>query len=148
MQNQKTLVGGFIENLAESCQQQHSYMPEPSRALLDLDSRGGCPYVSRGDRDVGSGGCFFHLGCSTANRVATNGDSFTLASLRPESTWIHTMADSININAIMKIKTPVTTASSLSLKIKWALPRLAANIRACDKNPIRTLGSNILCQDA
>ena len=45
-----------------------------------------------------------HPCSSAAKRVATNGDSFTLACLRPESTRTHSTADSIRISATITIK--------------------------------------------
>jgi len=90
-----------------------------------------------------------HPCSSVAKRVVTKGDSFTLACLRPESTFTHSTTDSIRIRVIIAIRVPVTIASRRSLKIKRRLaPGLETSCAACDKNPMRGLGSKILCHEA
>ena len=92
-----------------------------------------------------------HPCSSVAKPLGTNGVSFTPACLRPESTLSHRNADSIKINATIKIKTPVTSASRRSLKMRREFAAVAgpiASCRACARNPIRGLGSNILCHEA
>src|SRR5205823_151266 len=116
---QKTLVSGFVKNLLQN---RHENCRNGSHP--------------------------FHPCSSVANRVGTNGDSFTFASFRPESMRIHSSIDSSKIIATITIKIPVTNASSRSLKISRAFPPVAANCRACDKKPILGLASNILCNDA
>src|SRR5437773_12224449 len=86
---QKALVSGFVKNLSQNGHQNCRNSSHP-----------------------------LHPCSSVANRVATNGDSFTFASFRPESMRIHSSADSSKIIATIMIKIPVTNASSRSLKIK------------------------------
>src|SRR6266481_2627359 len=120
---QEASIGRFVENLSQGGTENLS-------ARLELSSQ--------------QSDCLHP--CSSAKRVATNGDSFTLACLRPESTRTHSTIDSIKIKPIITIKVPVTNASRRSLKIRRTfVPGLAANCVAWDKNPIRGLGSKILC---
>src|SRR5437879_2860150 len=116
---QKALVSGFVKNLSQNGHQNCRNSSHP-----------------------------LHPCSSVANRVGTNGDSFTFASFRPESMRIHSSIDSSKIIATITIKIPVTNASSRSLKISRAFPPVAANCRECDKKPILGSASNILCNDA
>lgn len=88
MRTKKTFVGRLVENLTQSRDQ----------------SRNDLPHLG-------------HPRSSVANRVATNGDSFTLACMRPEITLAHTETDSSKISATMKTNTPATAASIRSLRI-------------------------------
>src|SRR5271167_950502 len=84
----------------------------------------------------------FHA--SSTKAVITNGASFTCAVFLPESTRIHSFADSNKISVTRKIKPPVTHASRRSLKTM----RGFVIVRAWARNPIRGFGSNTLCHDA
>src|SRR5580704_11987816 len=88
---------------------------------------------------------------SSANRVRTNGDSFTLTSLAPLRIPHHCRADSISTSVTITISIPVTAASSRLLKIsREVAPDAgpAAKIFACARNPTLGSASNILCHDA
>src|SRR3989475_2094496 len=98
---QKTLVSGFVKNLLQN---RHENCRNGSHP--------------------------FHPCSSVANRVGTNGDSFTFASFRPESMRIHSSIDSSKIIATITIKIPVTNASSRSLKIKRTFAPADATRRA------------------
>src|SRR5262249_14522942 len=83
MTKQETGVGGFVEDLAQNVAQQRN------------KPRGRCrSQISQ----------FAHP-CSSAKRVATNGDSLTLAGTRPEITLTHNQADSTRISVTMKTST-------------------------------------------
>src|SRR5215469_1419458 len=88
-----------------------------------------------------------HPCSSVAKRVDTKGASRTLAALRPLSTRNHSRADSITITAIRTAITPVTIASSRSLKTSRPVVLVAgpvASCCACARNPMRGLGSKTL----
>src|SRR4029077_11005538 len=123
---QEASIGRFVENLSQGGKENLS-------ARLELSSQ--------------QSDCLHP--CSSAKRVATKGDSFTLACLRPESTRSHSTADSIRITVTITIRVPVTTASRRSLKISRAFaPAPEASCAACERKPMRGLGSKILCQEA
>src|SRR5436309_15030730 len=110
---QKTLVSGFVKNLLRN---RHENCRNGSHP--------------------------FHSCSSVANRVGSNGDSFTFASFRPDSMRIHSSIDSSTIIATMMLKIPVTHASSQPLQRTPAFPPPCAICPASDTMPILGSASN------
>src|SRR5205807_9055368 len=111
---QKTLVSGFVKNLLQN---RHENCRNGSHP--------------------------FHPCSSVANRVGTNGDSFTFASFRPESMRIHSSIDSSKIIATLPIKTPAPTTPTRSLKTSGPSRPSAPTFPPSDKKPLLGWPPNI-----